>query len=180
MTDYQAIDYILGLEKEDHSNPASNHRYKTFTPTMQSQLTAFCRQGGNLLVSGAYVGSDMHTQPQDRTFTHDVLKYDCTTSLRTEGQMLNVSGMNRTFSLCGMPDEQQYALPSADCLQAAGNAFPAMLYTTGNLPAAVAYPGNDYRTFVMGFPFESIRTEAGRNALMASVLHFFAERASTR
>lgn len=180
LKDYQVVDYILGLEKEDNCNPASNRRYKTFTPAMQSLLTDYCRQGGNLLVSGAYVGSDMNTQPQDRAFTRDILKFECTVSLRTEGQMQNIGGMNRNFSLCGMPNEQVYAVPSTDCLQATGSAFPAMLYTDGNYPAAVAYPGSDYRTFVMGFPFESIRTEAGRNALMASILRFFGEQPATR
>lgn len=180
LKDYQVVDYILGLEKEDNYNPASNRRYKTFTPAMQSLLTDYCRQRGNLLVSGAYVGSDMNTQPQDRAFTHDILKFECTASLRTEGQMLNIGGMNRNFSLCGMPNEQVYAVPSTDCLQATGSAFPAMLYTDRNYPAAVAYPGSDYRTFVMGFPFESIRTEAGRNALMASILRFFGEQSATR
>ena len=180
LKDYQVVDYILGLEKEDNYNPASNRRYKTFAPAMQSLLTDYCQQGGNLLVSGSYVGSDMNTQPQDRAFTRDILKFECTASLRTEGQMLNIGGMNRNFSLCGMPNEQVYAVPSTDCLQATGSAFPAMLYTDGNYPAAVAYPGSDYRTFVMGFPFESIRTEAGRNALMASILRFFGEQSATR
>jgi hypothetical protein len=38
--------------------------------------------------------------------------------------------------------------------------------------AAVAYQGSDYRTFVMGFPFESIREETSRNVIMASILRF--------
>ena len=48
-----------------------------------------------------------------------------------------------------------------------------MTYSAGNASAAVAYKGNDYRTFVMGFPFESIKEEASRTAIMASILRFF-------
>ena len=51
-----------------------------------------------------------------------------------------------------------------------------MTYANGNQSAAVAYQGNDYRTFVMAFPFESIREEADRTAIMASVLQFLSER----
>ena len=47
-----------------------------------------------------------------------------------------------------------------------------MTYAIGNTPAAVAYQGSDYRTFVMGFPFESIREETSRNVIMASILRF--------
>ena len=35
-----------------------------------------------------------------------------------------------------------------------------------------AYQG-DYKTFVLGFPFESIRTDSEREALMNAVLTFF-------
>lgn len=30
-----------------------------------------------------------------------------------------------------------------------------MTYAIGNTPAAVAYQGSDYRTFVMGFPLKA-------------------------
>jgi len=47
-----------------------------------------------------------------------------------------------------------------------------LTYTSGNQSAAIAYQGN-YRTFVMGFPLESIEQETDRNAVMASILQFF-------
>ena len=50
--------------------------------------------------------------------------------------------------------------------------FPVLTYTSGNQSAAIAYQGN-YRTFVMGFPLESIEQETDRNAVMASILQFF-------
>ena len=63
---YDIVDYILGLEKEDRqSNPASNAYYKTFSSAMQRALTAYCQSGGNLLVSGSYLGSDMNGSQED-------------------------------------------------------------------------------------------------------------------
>ncbi len=60
LEDYPIVDYILGLEKEDNSsNPARNTYYKTFSSPMQRILTSYCQSGGHLLVSGAYVGTDM-------------------------------------------------------------------------------------------------------------------------
>lgn len=51
-------------------------------------------------------------------------------------------------------------------------AHTVMRYSENNLSAAVAYRGN-YRTFVMGFPFEAIRTPAEREKLMRQIMQFF-------
>lgn len=50
---YNCIDVILGLEKDDGY---SLNYYKTFSSSFQKQLADY---KGNLIVSGAYIGSDM-------------------------------------------------------------------------------------------------------------------------
>lgn len=172
---YPIVDYILGLEKEDQaSHPARNTSYyKTFSSRMQEKLTSYCRSGGNLLVSGAYVGSDMEQSPGNREFAGNILKYRYGGSLKTDGECIGVQGLGRTFTLPRLPNEESYPVTAPDCLLPTSTAFPVMTYTAGNASAAVAYPGKDYRTFVMGFPFESIREEAVRASVMASILRFF-------
>ncbi len=175
--EYQIMDYILGLEKTDNSsNPSRNIYYKTFPSPMQRVLTAYCLSGGNLLVSGAYVGSDMSLSQGDREFTRDILKYGYGNSLQATGNDIRIQGLGRTFSIPRLPNEQAYPVTAPDCILPVSPAFPAMTYSTGNVSAATAYQGKDYRTFVMGFPFESIEEEADRNAIMASVLQFLGER----
>lgn len=175
--DYPIMDYILGLEKTDNSsNPSRNIYYKTFSSPMQRVLTAYCLSGGNLLVSGAYVGSDMSTSQGDREFTRNLLKYGYGNSLQTTGNDIRVQGLGRTFSIPRLPNEQAYPVTAPDCILPAPPAFPVMTYSTGNVSAATAYQGKDYRTFVMSFPFESIEEEADRNAIMASILQFLGER----
>jgi len=75
--------------------------------------------------------------------------------------------------VAAMPNPLTYAVSRADRLTPADGAFAALAYSLSNASAAVAYNGNDYRTFVMGFPFESISDEALRAKIMASVLQFF-------
>ena len=175
--DYPIMDYILGLEKTDNSsNPSRNIYYKTFSSPMQRVLTAYCLSGGNLLVSGAYVGSDMSTSQGDREFTRNLLKYGYGNSLQTTGNDIRVQGLGRTFSIPRLPNEQAYPVTAPDCILPVPPALPVMTYSTGNVSAATAYQGKDYRTFVMGFPFESIEEEADRNAIMASILQFLGER----
>lgn len=175
--DYPIMDYILGLEKTDNSsNPSRNIYYKTFSSPMQRVLMAYCLSGGNLLVSGAYVGSDMSTSQGDREFTRNLLKYGYGNSLQTTGNDIRIQGLGRTFSIPRLPNEQVYPVTAPDCILPVPPAFPVMTYSTGNVSAATAYQGKDYRTFVMGFPFESIEEEADRNAIMASILQFLGER----
>lgn len=175
--DYPIMDYILGLEKTDNSsNPSRNIYYKTFSSPMQRVLMAYCLSGGNLLVSGAYVGSDMSTSQGDREFTRNLLKYGYGNSLQTTGNDIRIQGLGRTFSIPRLPNEQAYPVTAPDCILPVPPAFPVMTYSTGNVSAATAYQGKDYRTFVMGFPFESIEEEADRNAIMASILQFLGER----
>lgn len=174
LEDYPIVDYILGLEKEDSSsNPARNTYYKTFSSSMQRLLASYCRSGGSLLVSGAYVGSDMNNSQGNREFARNILKYRYENSLRTSGDEIYVQGLGRTLTLPRLPNEQSYPVTAPDCILPISPAFPVMTYSAGNASAAVAYKGNDYRTFVMGFPFESIKEEAARTAIMASILRFF-------
>ena len=173
LEDYPIVDYILGLEKEDNSsNPARNTYYKTFSSPMQRILTSYFQSGGHLLVSGAYVGSDMDSSQGNKEFIQNILKYRHGNSLKTDGDKIAVRGLGHTFTLPRLPNEQSYPVTSPDCILPMSPAFPVMTYAIGNTPAAVAYQGSDYRTFVMGFPFESIREETSRNVIMASILRF--------
>ena len=84
----------------------------------------------------------------------------------------NISGLGQQFDIYRQPNEQHYAAHHTDILMpASAGPFPAMVYADGT-SAAVAYQGQDYRTFVMGFPFECIRDDKMRNKLMFGILKF--------
>ncbi len=171
---YNVVDLILGLQKED---PVSalfpTPYYKTFSTTLQRVLTAYCQSGGNLLVSGAYVGSDMSVSHGDREFTAQVLKYGYQRSI-TDKSVQHIQGLGRLLQIPRYPNETFYPVTTADCLVPVEPAFSAFAYVPGGESAGIAYKGN-YRTFVLGFPLESILSESDRATVMASVLRFFDE-----
>ena len=167
---YQVVDLLLGLEKEDTNNLKY---YKTFSSSMQRALTSYCSAGGNLLVSGAFVGTDMSHSQGNRDFTENILKYKSmgTLSDRDSG---DINGLGMTINIPRNLNANSYAVTAPDCIAPVDNAFSVFAYSPTNESAAIAYKGN-YRTFVLGFPFESIQSEAQRASIMASILNYFAE-----
>lgn len=165
---YRIVDYILGLEKED---AAAHAYYKTFSSPMQRLLTAYCQTGGNLFVSGSYIGSDMSTSQGNREFTEKVLKYGYQ-PISTDNRSPRINGLGLSLSIPRLPNEQTYSVTAPDCIVPVSPAFSVFAYAPGNQSAGIAYKG-DYCTFVLGFPFESIQSDTDRAKVMAAVLRFF-------
>ena len=161
---YDAVDLLLGLERHDgHSLKA----YKTFTSHMQDALKRYTTHGGALLVSGAYVGTDM-TQDADRQFLQNVLK--STWGGRSQTKDNKVKGLGTEMTYWKALNEEHYAATSADILQPVKPAFTAMQYADG-YGAAIAYRSN-CRLFVMGFPFECIEGEHKQASVMRGILKY--------
>ena len=161
---YDAVDLLLGLERHDgHSLKA----YKTFTTHMQDALKRYTTHGGALLVSGAYVGTDM-TQDADRQFLQNVLK--STWGGRSQTKDNKVKGLGTEMTYWKALNEEHYAATSADILQPVKPAFTAMQYADG-YGAAIAYRSN-CRLFVMGFPFECIEGEHKQASVMKGILNY--------
>lgn len=75
LTDYPVTDLIMGAEKQ------------AFSPIMQQLITDYCRRGGNILVSGSYIGSNMNS-PSALGFTENILKYSFGGSMGGKHQAL--------------------------------------------------------------------------------------------
>lgn len=166
---YHLVDLILGLEKKDGNKAES---YQAFSKKMQEKLTDYAHSGGSLLVSGAYIGSDM-TSAADSVFLSNVLK------VRSGGFIRNtpnatINGMGTSFEYYNQLNEEHYAATSTDILLPSAPAYTALLYA-GGTSAGVAYSGNDYRTFTMGFPFECITSYRKRFAIMKAIVSFLVE-----
>ena len=161
------MDIVFGLEKYDGY---SLRMAKVFTPALIDAASILARQGSSLLVSGAYVGSDMSADA-DRLFTRSVLKYEYNGALASSN-FNAITGMAQTFDICRTPDENTCFVPAVDCLVPVSPAFCTMVYAPEELSAAVAYQGADYRALTFGFPLESILDAGVRNSLWTGILQF--------
>ena len=183
LTQYDCVDLILGLERNDGHSLV---RYKAFSHAMQQKLTAFTRAGGRLIVSGAYVGTDMG-DAAERAWLAATLKVSlaATNHMGLDGSTAatpstpdasvatpaTVSGLGTDFTLFRTPNAQHYAAQQVDVLSPQQSAYCAMQYADGT-SAAVAYDGSDYKCFTAGFPFECITSPVKMRQIMRGVLNF--------
>lgn len=166
---FDMIDLLLGLERDDAHSLVY---YKTMKPTLQHLLRQYANHGGSLLVSGAYVGSDMKSD-EDKNMLAEVLK--CQSASPYKAANDSITGMGTTFDFYHQMNEEHYAATAADVINPVGKSFAAMRYADGQT-AAVAYQGNDYRALTMGFPFECIKSDKKRNTLMRGMINFLINR----
>lgn len=164
---YNLVDIAFGLQRNDGHSLVM---YKTFSETLQSKLRSYAKSGGRILVSGAYVGSDM-TQPYERSFMSDVLKTTFTGTDTNAGNNM-VDGLGLSFDIIRQINDRHFAATSVDRIAACdGRSFAAMRYQDGST-AGVAYDGTDYKSFVMGYPYECINNVRTRQQVMKGLLGF--------
>ena len=188
--DYSAVDIILGKEKQSKMGRIGAVKgldFKTFDTTMQQALTDYCKAGGRVFVSGSYVATDLFQNPivkaddADKKFAREILKYEwrddkaaCEGGIKAVPSPLTEE--RAEYSYYNKPNEESYVVESPDALVPADPAaYTCFRYTENNLPAGVVFGGNEtdkWRTVVLGFPFEAVKGEAQRDALMQQVLDF--------
>ena len=82
-----------------------------------------------------------------------------------------ITGLGTTFTFHRRLNALHYSATHPDVLQPVAPAFCAMRYGDQQ-SACVAYNGADYKAMTLGFPFECIKQEYVRFALMRGILNF--------
>lgn len=186
MNDYHIVDYILGKQCQTKMGRlgVTPLQFKTFTTDMQKVFTNYTANGGNLFVTGAYVGTDLwdshlaSSKKEDRDFATNVLKYKWRVgqaallgNVHSVPTPLNVTSGD--FKYSNTLNDSTYVVESPDAIEPAdSSSYTIMRYTENELSAGVAYNGK-YKTVVLGFPFESVACKKQRDAMMKEVLTFF-------
>ena len=164
---YEMMDLILGLQRKDGYSLVP---YQVMTPIMKEHLRLFAKKGGALLVSGAYLGTDMQ-EPADRRYLEDILRIKYQGRDMDSLQRDSIRGLGTEFTFHRHLNERHYAAQHPEILEPVYPAFSAMKYAD-DFSACVAYGGTDYKAITMGFPLECIKDEPKRNSIMRGLLQF--------
>lgn len=186
LADYPTVDLILGKQLSTvMGEGASGVAFRTFTPAMQLAVRHFTSQGGRIFVSGSYVATDLWNgvgaTSDGQKFAREVLHYRLQGGRATTRGAATVKRSQAKLSAATYRfntelNDECYAVESPDAiLPADKQSFVVMQYPDCGLSAAVGYKG-DYRSLVVGFPFETITDTESRDRLMNEVLTFLNEK----
>lgn len=196
----KVTDIILGKQREiKPGNGNKGTKYKTFSLLLQQRVEAYCQQGGSVMVSGAYIASDLMNNPHsgvevketDRKFATSVLGIDWQLGKGSiDGMVTAVPSPFRPFGELAQlefevtPSTAIYAVESPDAIRPAdSDAATVMRYDDSGLSAGVALERvlesdsrlTSYRVYSLGFPFETVKSETSRNKLMKEAMDFLFE-----
>ena len=190
-----AVDLICGKQVSVPSGRpgAMPDRYQVFPQPLQDALTRFTSHGGNVLASGAHIGSDLWDQVYPtmdatyqsgaRLFAQRVLGYKWLTNYASRtGEVWNMKSARMDVSgippmtFRHFPNEVSYHVETPDGLLPASEQGSTILrYRDTNISAGICFQGANWRTVVLGFPIETLTSDdAIRNIISASLDYFAA------
>ena len=125
-------------------------------------------------MSGSYLGEESLTHATTKALLNDVFH------AKERGHITNWSeqgiyGLGTTMEIPRWINPEHYAVTRPEVLIPVDDAFTPLVYEHSRYSAAVAYRGA-YRSILLGFPFEAIRSAHDRNLVMSSVLDFLTEK----
>jgi len=148
---------------------------------MKNVISEYLNNGGNLFVSGAYLGSDMFSNKNKDSsnvkFATEKLKYRLASDHAVKNgsvEIVNVE-FKSTYSKFNFNtefNEEIYRVEAPDALGSINGSETFLRYSENLYSAGVAY-NNEYGVVVLGFPFETVTTQTSRNELMKSILKYF-------
>ncbi len=180
LSGWSALNLLYGEEKSTPSLPdPDRYDYAIYTPEFIRTLGRVEKASLPLFMSGAYIGTDLAMASDSYAdslvqrvlhFTHRTGHAVRTGRLGATDQAAPHFAGEITFN-SGTTDEL-YAAEAPDALEPADReSFTAFRYLENNTSAAVMHTGR-VRTFVMGFPFETIISQQERDSLMKQILDF--------
>jgi hypothetical protein len=179
--EYVMLDYILGEEKETPwqkpiIDSLRGKQYKAFTPDVIEKISDYLMMGGNIFISGAYLGSELYLDTVTAKFAKELLKLKNITSHASRtGRVQAVSEeFNRgySFEFNTTLNDSIYAVSSPGSIHHTGEGEVLLRYSENQFSAAAGFR-KDYGVVGFSFPFETIKGEDQRTAVMNAVLRYF-------
>ena len=171
-------------------------RFTVFTEPLQNAIREYTSKGGNVLVSGAHIGTDAYDlvypnvtidqakRESTQKFIEEVLGYKWLTNYATRSAEVRTmktplaSGITlpRPFRFHNAYNGQIYFVETPDGLLPSNeNGATFLRYSDTNISAGVCYQGSGYKTISLGFPIETITRKEDISSLMKTAMDFFAK-----
>ncbi|PID62147.1 MAG: xanthan lyase [Ignavibacteriae bacterium] len=184
LNNFKLIDFIFGEEKttkwiKPYTDSLLGIQYKIYTKEFITKVTDFLNNGGNLFISGSYLGSDIYslktTDTTAKNFVLKLLKFKLDSDHAVKNGKIfptnNFLADTITFNFITEMNDKMYNAEAPDALGAVNGSKTILRYNENHYSAGIAYKDN-YGIIAFGFPFETIETNSSRKAVMKSILNF--------
>lgn len=181
LKDYKIIDLILGKQKTTVTGfGSSGNHFTAFPETLQTKLEEYIKNGGDLLLSGAYIASDLFDDRSpigSKDFARSVLGIEKTEGPRTESGSITLNSGNtfktKSFGYSNTLNEKSYIVENPDIFSVYPNANSSvfMKYSDTSLAAGILTENDKSRIIISAIPFESVN-DYQRDALMKDFLDY--------
>ena len=175
--DAWTLDMICGKQKKTKVGMQS--RYKVFTAQIQNAIKRFTGKGGNIIISGANIGSDPEAESCSNDFIRGTLGYRSVTATASrQGSVkpyISVSPIQGCMiQIVTKPNPHIYCVESPDGIAPASNSAKTFYrYADSGISAAVAYQTEGYKAVSFGFPIEAVETTEMTDNLIINSLEYF-------
>ncbi len=177
---YRMIDYILGEEKETSWQKTAmdsirGKQFKAFTPDVRESITGYLRGGGNLFITGSYLGSELYSDTITAAFAGEILKLKQITTHASKKGTVNslpaLSPQNYQFSFNTALNDSIYAVTTAGSINHTGEGEVLLRYAENQFSAGAGYR-KEYGVAAFSFPFEVINGDKTRARIMGDILRY--------
>ncbi|MCQ2084212.1 MAG: xanthan lyase [Bacteroidaceae bacterium] len=167
----QLVDLILGFQKSSPTDSTFRRDYSCFPEKMRVAIDSYLTDGGNLLVSGSYVASDLGDDAS-MEFARNCLYYSMGHGSIGEDCQAVEGRKIPAFEIMRENSSDCLGVGHPDILQAEGIGEILFSYENSALPAGIGANPDSGRSVVLGFPFECINSEHERNRVMRYIMNY--------
>ena len=186
------VDLICGKQVTTPVGSGMKCRYEVFPEEMQTALEKHTSAGGNVLISGAYIATDVwdsiypiskddEKQKETIKFVQNTLGYrwggNCSSrkgvcEFVRNGKIADMP--SGKMEICNEMNPERYCVESPDgIVPASSKGCTIMRYADTRIGAGICHDGGNYRTVCLGFPIESLSSEEDIDNIVGLTLDFF-------
>lgn len=173
LSDYSLVDLILGKQKSTLIGRGNNGiHYRAFPEKLQKELRHYVEKGGDLIVSGQYIISDLldsRSSKSDREFAEDILGAAGAESEDNGGKLRDQRGKQIKYS--STLNEDQYIVERPDVIIPSDDSDAREILTfseSGRRAGQILRRGKG-GVAVVTVPLESIADDSDRTAVIRSI-----------
>lgn len=183
---YRFIDILFGEQRTVNNFREERDTFAVFTPNMLAALDTAVANDIPLILSGAYIGTDMVERKDSVAVKFAAEKLGFTwraNHASTSGEVYSTDDAkpyfkgNWTFNCKTLtPDVlngNSICIEAPDAIEPTKKAIRIMRYRDTQTSAGTLLKSNVNKIVVLGFPLEAISSDAAKNSLMKQIFTFF-------